>query len=95
MYKVLRKNLESFRLGEPDLYFYIENGLDIHLGVADKKLLLRELQDKDHPNFYSLWQEVRNILFEFGYNSEKLKQGHEEDEINYERWARRGDEGRW
>jgi hypothetical protein len=68
MDEILKKNILGQR--GRNLYFYIERCLDIHLGVADKFVLLDHLRQKRHGCFQDVWQDTVDYLWASGYRSE-------------------------
>ena len=73
MYECLRQNLELDSKGGRGIYFFIDRGLDIHLGVADKALLLRRWKEFDYSCFDDLWRDTFHTLVENGYTSTKIE----------------------
>jgi len=69
MYDILKINL----CGKRNLYFFIEECLDVHLGVADKFGLIKYLFDNDYICFLDLWRDSINYLIDYGYVSEPLR----------------------
>ena len=79
MYECLRQNLELDSKGGRGIYFFIDRGLDIHLGVADKALLLRRWKEFDYSCFDDLWRDTFHTLVENGYTSTKIEYFKESD----------------
>ena len=63
-------------------------GLQIHLGVADKFILLSELTP-EYTNFTELWRDTVDCLWNFGYRSEEFITCRKQDEKNWWEAARR------
>ena len=79
MYECLRQNRELDSKGGRGIYFFIDRGLDIHLGVADKALLLRRWKEFDYSCFDDLWRDTFHTLVENGYTSTKIEYFKESD----------------
>ncbi len=83
MYEVLRKNLQAQRT----LYFFVEECLDLHLGVADKSDLVRHLSQNDHSCWRDLWRDTIHYLEGMGYHSVKFEELMKQDKAQEKRWA--------
>jgi hypothetical protein len=83
MYEILRINLRR----KHSLYYFVEECLDIDLGVADKFELKRQLSKNNHTCFLDLWFDAITHLSNMGYQSKELEKGLKELKKNEEFWA--------
>ncbi|MCL5730052.1 MAG: hypothetical protein M1165_00600 [Candidatus Pacearchaeota archaeon] len=83
MDKVLEKNLER----DHHFYWLIETAFGLHLGVADKFLLLSYLKTKNHKCYDDLWRNIRDFLWEMDYSSKEITESHRQDERINNYWA--------
>ena len=74
MYKVLQKSLKT-----RELYWVIDRCLGIHLGVADKLDLIKNLRQVDHSCWDDLENHAQNYLWIMGYCSAGLLTSMEKD----------------
>jgi len=84
MYEVLRKKLQ----GERNLFFYIDNCLDLKLGVADKSDLIRHLSQNNHKSFDDLWKDACFYIWEIGHRSKQFTVLMEDYKKAEQYWAR-------
>ncbi len=92
MYKTLAENLKLYSKGERgNLFWVIEDIGYVHLGVADKFLLIKELENYDHQGWFDLQLHAARILHDMGYQSDFfesiLKEDNEHCPIVSNRWA--------
>ncbi len=86
MHRILQHNLRLCH--GRSLWKYIELGLDVHLGLADKVGLLMHLSKTDHTNFNDLWRDVGDYVFARNFNSIECQRLKESDLNNQTYWGR-------
>ena len=93
MYPTLKANLEHYRQGiRNNIFGIIEDSWGIHLGVGDKFLLIKQLEDYDYQGWPDLQLHVARVLKSTGYESQIMeKRILIEDERNSKKMALRAE----
>ncbi len=78
MYEVLKRMMERHPIsGEPTLWHDIEKCYQIHLGVGDKAMILRELGQHDFESWKAGWEHAFHLIESIGYANREIEKGKE------------------